>query len=439
MALSGISVKKKASRIQNPGQVRRAADKRVQKKDVKIDSFREEDVTAVVQEYKVHELELQMQNKNLQHAKDEAQEALCKYSDLFDFAPIGYFSLSEEGSILEVNHAGAYLLGVKRHLLVKRLLQSFIAVDSRDAFVLFRKRLFETGTRQSGEFILLKNREEQIHAYIEGIAAETKAGTGRQFLIAVMDITRRKQAEEEIMRLNTELEERIKDRTSELEAFSYSVSHDLRDPLRHIEGFTKALMEDYSDRFDETGKDYFSRILNATARISNLVNALTRLSRLSAWQLNHTDVDLSDIAEAIANDLKRSSPDRKVEFIIPEDVKAWGDAEMLQAVLENLIGNSWKFTERHPHARIEFGTTSLKGKVIYFVRDDGAGFDMTYSNKLFLPFHRLHQRSAFPGIGIGLATVKRIVERHGGRIWAESAVEKGATFYFTLSEKTPRV
>ncbi len=439
MALSGVTSKKKDPGAQNSGQVRRTAEKRPQKGKLEMEGPGEKDVTSVVQELRVHQLELQMQNKHLQHARDEAQEALSKYSDLFEFAPIGYFSLNEEGSVLEVNHAGAHLLGVKRHLLVRRPLQSFIAVDSRDEFVLFRKRLFETGTRQSGEFILLKNREEQIHVYIEGIAAETKAGTGREFLIAVMDITPRKHAEEEILRLNRELEKRIKDRTSELEAFSYSVSHDLREPLRHIEGFTKALMENYPDRLDETGKDYFRRILSATSRISNLVNALMRLSRLSAWQLASTEVDLSAIAKAVVAGLKKTSPERKAEFIIPEDLKTWGDAEMLGVVLENLIGNAWKFTEKHARARIEFGTVYLKGKVVYFVKDDGAGFDMTYSGKLFVPFHRLHQRSAFSGLGIGLATVKRIIERHGGRIWAEGEVEKGAVFYFTLSEKTPKV
>ncbi|MGE5586154.1 MAG: ATP-binding protein [Bacillota bacterium] len=218
----------------------------------------------------------------------------------------------------------------------------------------------------------------------------------------------------------------------ELEAFSYSVSHDLRALLRSINGFSQAIMEDYADRLDDQGKEYFSRIMAACNRMSQLIDGLLGLARITRSEMHRVAVNLSAMARTIASDLKQAEPERHVDFTIMDDVYAWGDARLLQVVMENLLGNAWKYTARHEHARIEFGTTGDDGERVYFVRDDGAGFDMAYVDKLFTPFSRLHGSSEFEGIGIGLATVPRIIHRHGGTIWAEGAVEKGATFYFTL-------
>jgi light-regulated signal transduction histidine kinase (bacteriophytochrome) len=218
----------------------------------------------------------------------------------------------------------------------------------------------------------------------------------------------------------------------ELEMFAYSVSHDLRAPLRTIDGFSQALLEDYQDKLDEEGKDYLMRIRAASQRMGLLINSILQLSRLGRNEMRLEEVDLSGLAQNIAAELETNDPDRKVDFVIEKDVKGIGDKTLLRAVMENLLGNAWKFTQKQAEAKIEFGKTEKEGKTIYFIRDNGVGFDMKYANKLFIPFQRLHSDSEFAGTGVGLTLVQRIVRRHGGDIWVESAVEKGATFYFTL-------
>jgi signal transduction histidine kinase len=236
-----------------------------------------------------------------------------------------------------------------------------------------------------------------------------------------------------------ELEERVAERTAELstvnkelEAFAYSVSHDLRAPLRSIDGFSQALLRDGAGELTATGQDYLRRVRAASQRMGQLIDDLLNLSRLMQTEMRHGAVDLSALAQAIATELQQHEPERQVEFEIAEGVVAHGDARLLRVVLENLLGNAWKFTSKHPSARIEFGVTQVEDTPAYFVRDDGTGFDMACADKLFGAFQRLHDRSEFEGSGIGLATVQRIIHRHGGRTWAEGEVEQGATFYFTL-------
>jgi signal transduction histidine kinase len=237
-----------------------------------------------------------------------------------------------------------------------------------------------------------------------------------------------KQSEEALQKANTELSAVNK----ELEAFSYSVSHDLRAPLRSIDGFSQALIEDYPDRLDERGKDYLQRVRLATQRMGRLIDDMLSLSHVTRSEMKHETVDLSALAQSIAEEFQETQLERQVEFIIIPGVTAKGDARLLQILLENLLGNAWKFTGHHPQARIEFGATQSDGKEVFFVRDDGAGFDMTYVDKLFGVFQRLHLQDEFTGTGVGLATVQRITHRHGGRVWAEGKVEEGAAFYFTL-------
>lgn len=237
-----------------------------------------------------------------------------------------------------------------------------------------------------------------------------------------------------------ELEEKVQERTAqleaankELEAFSYSVSHDLRTPLRGIDGFSQALLEDYGDKLDEKGKDFLKRVRTAAQRMAELIDNLLGLSQVTRGDLIREQVNLSALALSVAAELKQDDPERLVKFDIANDVLVEGDPRLLLIVIENLLGNAWKFTSKHSQARVEFGATNENGETVYYVRDDGAGFDMAHGGKLFGAFQRVHQTTEFPGTGIGLATVGRIVRRHGGRVWAEGEVEKGATFHFTLS------
>jgi len=224
----------------------------------------------------------------------------------------------------------------------------------------------------------------------------------------------------------------IKTTNESLEAFSYSVSHDLRGPLWRIEGFTEILAEKYSGTLDEKGRDYIRSILSSTQRMKDLIDALLRLSLYSRGNLNRSKVDLTALVRRAMEESVKSWPGRTVEMVTADEVIADGDPALLQVIIFNLVENAWKFTKHRPVAKIEFGLTTMDGKDVYFVRDNGAGFSMVNAKRLFNPFERLHSETQFPGFGIGLATVQRIVNCHGGRIWAESAVDMGATFYFTL-------
>ncbi|MBI3784172.1 MAG: hypothetical protein HY270_12315 [Deltaproteobacteria bacterium] len=223
----------------------------------------------------------------------------------------------------------------------------------------------------------------------------------------------------------------------ELDSFTYAISHDLRAPLRHIEGFSRMLLEDCSANLDSEGKRYVERIRVGTLRLGQMIESLVTLSRITRREMAWGEVDLSGLAQAIADCLRQSAPDRKVDLVIAAGLVARGDERMLRTALENLIGNAWKFTSKQSQARIELGARNGDGEVEYFVRDDGAGFDMAYAGKLFGAFQRLHTEAEFEGTGIGLAIVQRILRRHGGRIRAESVTGQGATFYFTLGSVPP--
>jgi PAS domain S-box-containing protein len=273
----------------------------------------------------------------------------------------------------------------------------------------------------------------------QGHGYYNEAGQAIRMTGVTFEITERKQAEDEIRKLNAELEQRVRERTlqlettnKELEAFSYSVSHDLRAPLRGIDGWSQALLEDYRDKLDEQGRQYIERVRFETRRMGQLIEDMLQLSRLTRTEVIKEQVNLSALAQAIAERLQAAEPLRKVDFTIQAGLTAEGDAHLLEVMLTNLLGNAVKFTNKRADARIEFGGTESQGQRAFFVRDNGAGFDIAYAQKLFGAFQRMHKVSEFPGIGIGLATVRRIIHRHGGRVWAEAEVDRGATFYFTL-------
>lgn len=248
-----------------------------------------------------------------------------------------------------------------------------------------------------------------------------------------------KESEKELELLNRQLEEKVEERTrqlkivnNELEAFSYSVSHDLRAPLRSIDGFSQAILEGYSDKLDETGIDYLNRVRKASQKLSHLIDQFLNLAKVTRTELHSTQVDLSSIVHSIMHTLKSGSTSRNVDLSIEVDLVDFADPSQIKIVLQNLLENSWKYTSKSEVPSICFGSSEKDGKRVYFVKDNGAGFNMKYSNKLFMPFQRLHHENDYPGTGIGLATVKRIIDRHNGEIWAEGEPGKGATFHFTL-------
>jgi signal transduction histidine kinase len=244
---------------------------------------------------------------------------------------------------------------------------------------------------------------------------------------------------DELHKSHDELERRVAERTRELvaanrelEAFSYSVSHDLRGPLEAVDGFSYLLLNQYGDRLDDKTRELAENIRAAAKRMGQLIEALLNLSRITSGSMRPESVDLAAMARSVMQDLQRTAPDRTVEFISPLKEDVYGDPQLLRIVMENLLRNSWKYTSRHQTARIEFGSLRQDGQIVYFVKDDGSGFDPRAADRLFQPFLRLHSKSEFPGNGVGLATVKRIIQRHGGEVWAQAAVERGATFFFTI-------
>lgn len=315
------------------------------------------------------------------------------------------------------------LLPSRVHAVHRRHIAKFKAAESASRHMGERGNIF--GRRKDGSIF-------PAEASISRILIN-----GRVIFTAILrDVTQNREAEEAIRRLNADLEHRaiqLENANRELEAFSYSVSHDLRQPLRSIDGFSQVLIEDYAQTLGADGRDALDRIRAASQRMAQLIDDILNLSRLTRGTLDRHSVNLSEIADAVVTELRRTQADRQVETVITPELTDNGDPHLLRIVLTNLLGNAWKYTSRHASARIVFGATEhADGRRVYFIQDDGVGFDMTYSDKLFGAFQRLHGVDEYPGTGVGLATVQRIIHKHGGEVWAEGAVGRGATFFFTL-------
>ena len=288
----------------------------------------------------------------------------------------------------------------------------------------------------TGEPAHFVNEARALNRWFDVYAYRVGKPENRQVAIIFNDITAHKRAEEAINKLNDDLlarNEQLDFANKELESFVYSVSHDLRAPLRHISGFTDLVMRGTADKLDEKGKRYLSRIHDGAEKMSRLIDDLLNLSRIAKQEIQRTELNMSEIATSIVAELREADPASRVEVDIKGSLTAFADRGLIEIALSNLLGNAWKFSAKTEHARIEFGTMEQEGTIIYYVRDNGAGFDQQYAGKMFWPFHRLHSEAAFEGTGIGLAIVDRIIRLHGGKVWAEGTEGKGATIYFSLT------
>lgn len=372
--------------------------------------------------------------RDLTHQKNTEE----RFKGLLESAPDTMVIINSKGQILMVNAQTEKLFEFDREEIVGKEVECLIPDRFREIHLVHRNHYnADPKVRSMGAGLELygKHKNGKEFPVEVSLSPVELADEGAYVFASVRDITMQKKAESEIMQLNDELARRtaeLETINKELESFSYSVSHDLRAPLRSIDGFSNLILKKYADRLDESGKDYFKRVIHASQQMGQLIDDLLIIARITRAEMNLEMTDLSAMAESIASDLKLSQPERKADFIIQSGMTDKADRNLMNAALRNLLENAWKYSRKAAKAKIEFGTVAGENKTIYYIRDNGVGFDMKYSEKLFGAFQRLHSITEFEGTGIGLATVQRIIRRHGGNIWTEGEVDRGATFYFTL-------
>ena len=372
-----------------------------------------------------------------QQTEQELRATQEKFRSVAETANDAIISANSDGNITYFNPTAERMFGYTAEAIKNQPLSRLMPDRFHAAHQQGFQRFIATGRSQlMGTSVeLIGKKADGSEFPVELSLSSWKIG-GTIFVTGILrDIAERKSGEQEILALNARLARRATELeivNREIEAFSYSVSHDLRAPLRAINGFCTALSEDYASKLDEQGQHYLSRVRTASHRMGELIDDLLRLSRLTRDKFHFEQVSLSDLAQTVEAELRQMDSERQVEFVIMPNMQGWGDGHMLRIVLDNLLGNAWKFTSNTANAHIEFSSQQRDGETVYCVRDNGVGFDMAYADKLFGVFQRLHGANEFPGTGVGLATVQRIIHRHGGRIWAEAELNHGAAFYFTL-------
>ena len=361
----------------------------------------------------------------------------ARFEGLVESAPDGIVIADTTGRIVLVNAQAESLFGYPRVEMLGQFIEILLPERFRQTHVGTRRGyIFNPHIRPMGAGLDLYGRRKDGSEFPVSISlSPIRVGPELYIFSDIRDISEQRETQKHIRELNLSLARHnaeLKAINQELEAFSYSVSHDLRAPLRAIDGFSQILLKENVEQLDDKGRDRLARVRRATQRMGNLIDDLLKLSRVTRAELQFQPLNLSDLALDALEALRKQEPDRAVVVTIAPDLFARGDPKLLRIALDNLLGNAWKFTSRRADAHIEFNVAIQADGPVYQVGDNGAGFDMAYADKLFGAFQRLHDTGEYPGTGIGLATVQRIIHKHGGRIWAESAVDQGATFHFTL-------
>ena len=383
----------------------------------------------LIHELQVHQIELEMQNDELRKSQAELEESRTKYSDLFDFAPVGYFTFDKHGLILDINLTIATELGVKRSLIVHKPFRTYIVKEDREIFDSYLQSVLNTVNRQTCEIRLMRKNGSEFFARLESIVAND-ANDNPLCRTSVIDITEHKIAEGILNNLTDELKRSNED----LKQFASAASHDLQEPLRGIESFISLIEKRYKGKLDEKADEYIDYVVHDVNRMQMLIKDLLEYSRVSVREKVFSPVNCTVVLEQALINLRSAIEESGAEVTYDSLPTVLGDASQLTRLFQNLIGNAIKFRSQEP-LTIHISARREEAEWIFSVRDTGIGIDQTQVERIFVIFQRLHSRQSYPGTGIGLAICKRIVEQHGGRIWVESELQKGSTFYFTLPYK----
>jgi PAS domain S-box-containing protein len=409
------------------GGLRKKAEERLVNSATDTSKLSPDQIQALTQELEVHQIELQLQNIELQEAQSKLQEARDDFAALFDLAPIGYLMVSSpRGIIRKANLAAAELLGVDRKTLVGQRITHYVSRESGDAFYFHQKKAIESKTKQVDRVEMLKANGQRFNARLE-----TTADSKGQLRLAIIDITELVKAQNSLRTRLAELEIANKN----LESFTFSISNNLKAPVRRLDALSEAVLEDCAGKLGSLDNQYLQFIRSSSKLLTNLIDDLLALSGVILVPMDYSRVDLSALAEQSISELKMAEPNRPAEIKIRPGMIVLGDRHLLKVLLDNLLGNAFKFTSKNPFPLIEMGVLITPGQAPrFFVRDNGVGFDVSHATDLFRPFRRFHPENEFPGAGIGLALVQRIINRHHGKVWARSEPGKGATLYFTLND-----
>jgi PAS domain S-box-containing protein len=434
-------MKRQDTQLTQPAELRRKAEEleKIAIQSSKTTStLSPEEIQRTLHELRVHQIQLEMQNEELRRIQLELDISRERYFDLYDLAPVGYCTLNEKGLIVESNLTLITLLGASRRFLVKMPFSQFIFSDDQPLFYQFRKLLGETKNTQECELRMVRADKSTFWVQLSATASVEKEESPT-YRVVIVDITERKLVQLAIKQLNEDLENRVKLRTTDLEnsnnamkSFSYTVSHDLRAPLRAIDGFSSILATQYAALFDEEGRRLFTIIRDNVKKMNLLILDLLELAKVSNLDIKHFPINMEEMIHSVYWEMVSEDDKLRIQFKLVNIIDCLGDPLLIKQVWVNLIENAVKFSRKKDNPSITITSSKDKNQITYSIQDNGAGFNPEYKKKLFIAFSRLHADEEYKGTGIGLVLVDRIIQKHGGTVWAEGVEGQGATFYFSL-------